>query len=291
MGITGQLARKEILDQAERRPAWAITLADLLLRKKRPAGVDQREGARLLTMAARSGLIDVLTGPLDGSRSHVVRSAMLADAPVAEQAFSAPVPGLDILGLAGQWPGHAAELTGAVITAAVLGAVNARHLARELPDEAIGDTEIPQQIKKSLCLEFMRLDRSAAEHATRIARQTLGQLDSADATAPLDAEGIVAIAGRGAWLYQLDTAVDPLLDMTLATRQPRHPRRGHPRPASGATRYKVDSTDTGSAGKGGAFTICSWWPGGHAGHDPVSQRIENEAGSDVFHPMNLMRSR
>jgi hypothetical protein len=41
MGITGQLARKEILDQAEGRPAWAITLADLLLRKKRPAGVDQ----------------------------------------------------------------------------------------------------------------------------------------------------------------------------------------------------------------------------------------------------------
>ena len=100
-------------------------------------------------------------------------------------ADSEPVPGLDILGLAGQWPGHAAELTGAVITAAVLGAVNARHLARELLDEAIGDTEIPQQIKRSLCLQFMRLDRSAAEHATRIARQTLGQLDSADATASL----------------------------------------------------------------------------------------------------------
>jgi hypothetical protein len=147
--------------------------------------IPRADAARLLTMAARSGLIDVLTGPLDGSRSYVVRSAMLADARVADQAFSAPVPGLGILGLVGQWPGHAAELTGAVITAAVLGAVNARHLARELLDEAIGDTEIPQQIKKSLCLEFMRLDRSAAEHATRIARQTLGQLDSADATAPL----------------------------------------------------------------------------------------------------------
>jgi hypothetical protein len=59
-------------------------------------------------------------------------------------------------------------------------------------------SSIPQQIKESLCLEFMRLDRGAAEHATRIARQTLGQLDSADATAPLDARGTVAIAGRGA---------------------------------------------------------------------------------------------
>ncbi|MDQ6944750.1 MAG: hypothetical protein M3256_00455 [Actinomycetota bacterium] len=32
MGITGQLARGEILDQAEGRPGWAVMLADLLLR-------------------------------------------------------------------------------------------------------------------------------------------------------------------------------------------------------------------------------------------------------------------
>lgn len=32
MGVTGQLARGEILDQAEGRPGWAIALADLLLR-------------------------------------------------------------------------------------------------------------------------------------------------------------------------------------------------------------------------------------------------------------------
>ena len=47
-------------------------------------------------------------------------------------------------------------------------------------------------------------------------------------SAPLDTEGIVAVAGRGAWVYQLDTAVDLLLDTALAAGQPRHPRRGHP---------------------------------------------------------------
>jgi hypothetical protein len=64
--------------------------------------------------------------------------------------------------------------------------------------------------------------------------------------------------------------------MTLATSQPRHPRRGHPRPASGATPYKVDSTDTGFAGKGDVHDLLVV-AGGHPGHDPVSQRIENEA--------------
>lgn len=32
MGVTRQLARVEILDQAEGRPGWAVTLGDILLR-------------------------------------------------------------------------------------------------------------------------------------------------------------------------------------------------------------------------------------------------------------------
>ena len=276
MGITGQLARREILNQAEGL-AWAITLADLLLRKNDPQSVisgkallgevgrylrraglanatdllaavsalgwipegelgklgrelqvPRADAARLLNGAARSGLIDVRTGSLDGSRSYAVRPPMLADALVAEQAFSAPVPGLDLSGLADQWPGHAAELAGTVITAAVHGALNARPLARELLDRAVGNTEIPPQVKTSLCLEFTRLDRSAADHVTRIARQAFGQLASGGTNVPLDAEGIVAVAGRAAWLYQLDTAVDLLLDAALAARQPGHPRRNDP---------------------------------------------------------------
>jgi hypothetical protein len=176
--------------------------------------VPRADAARLLNGAARSGLIDVRTGSLDGSRSCAVRPPMLADALVAEQAFSAPVPGLDLRGLADQWPEHAAELARAVITAAVHGAVNAQPLAREHLDQAMDNTEIPSQVKTSLCLEFTRLDRSATEHVTRIARQAFGQLASGGTDARLDAEGIVAIVGRGTWLYQLDTAVDLLLDMT-----------------------------------------------------------------------------
>jgi hypothetical protein len=34
MGVTGRLARSEILDQAEGRPGWAVALADILLRSK-----------------------------------------------------------------------------------------------------------------------------------------------------------------------------------------------------------------------------------------------------------------
>jgi len=275
MGINGQLARREILNQAEGRPAWAITLADLLLRKNDPQSVisgkallgevgrylrraglanavdvlaaisalgwvaegdlgklgrelqvPRADVARLLTGAARSGLIDLGRSP-DGSRTYYVRPPMFADALVAEQAFSAPAPGLDLRGLADQWPGHVTPLARTVITAAVHGAVNARPLARELLDQAIDNGETLSQLKTSLCLEFTRLDRGAAEHVTRIARQAFGQLASG-ADAPLDAEGIVGIASRGAWLYQLDAAVDLLLDAALAARQPSHPRRGDP---------------------------------------------------------------
>ena len=41
MGITGQLARSEILDQAEGRPGWAVALADLLLRSDGAASLLQ----------------------------------------------------------------------------------------------------------------------------------------------------------------------------------------------------------------------------------------------------------
>ena len=276
MGITGQLARREILDQAEGRPGWAIALADLLLRKNDPhslisgkallgevgrylrrAGlanamdvlaavsalgwVSERElgklggelqvpradAARLLNRAARSGLVDVRTGSLDGIRSYAVRPPMLADALVAEQAFTVPVPGLDLRGLADQWPGHVAALAGAAITSAVHGAVNARPVARELLDRALGAVEVSSEVKASLCLEYARLDRSAADHVVRAARRALGQLADGGTGVPLDAEGIVEIAGRAAALYQLDSAVDLLLDAALAAGQPRL-RRGDP---------------------------------------------------------------
>ena len=186
------------------------------------------DAARLLNGAARSGLVDVRTGSLDGIRSYAVRPPMLADALVAEQAFSLPVPGLDLHGLADQWPGHAAELAGASITSAVHGAVNAWPVARELLDQALGNTEIPPQVNASLSPEYARLNRSAAEHVISAARQALSQLAVGETGVPLDTEGIVEIAGRAAYLYRLDSAVDLLLDAAVAVGQPRHLRRGDP---------------------------------------------------------------
>ncbi|MEA2581102.1 MAG: hypothetical protein QOE83_1994 [Actinomycetota bacterium] len=39
MGVTGQLAKEEILDQAEGRPGWAVALGDILLRSKDPTSL------------------------------------------------------------------------------------------------------------------------------------------------------------------------------------------------------------------------------------------------------------
>jgi len=150
MGIAGRLARREILDQAEGRPAWAVVLADLLLRKKDPqslisgkallgeagrylrraglipSAIDvlavvsalgwvsepelgklgtelqlpRTDVAAVLGAAARSGLIDVRPGYPVGLRTYAVRPPMLADALVAERAFTVPVPAIDLHGLA-----------------------------------------------------------------------------------------------------------------------------------------------------------------------------------------------
>ena len=65
MGISGQLARREILGQAEGRPGWAITLADLLLRKNDPHSVISGkallgEVGRYLRRAGLANAIEVL---------------------------------------------------------------------------------------------------------------------------------------------------------------------------------------------------------------------------------------
>src|SRR6202020_2662388 len=99
--------------------------------------------ALLLGGAAQSGLIDVTTRPADGARFYAVRPPLLADALVAEQAFS--VPALDLRGLAEQWPGHAAEIARTAIAAAVHEAPGAQSVARDMLDAALGHPGIPSQ--------------------------------------------------------------------------------------------------------------------------------------------------
>lgn len=66
MGVTGRLARGEILDQAEGRLGWAISLADLLVRSDDPQGLLSgsglyREASRFLM---RSGATDLVLDAL-----------------------------------------------------------------------------------------------------------------------------------------------------------------------------------------------------------------------------------
>lgn len=278
MGITGRLARREILDQAEGRPAWAVTLADLLLRKNDPQSLIsgkallgeagrylRRAGliasaidvlavvsalgwisepelvklgaelqlpptdiAGVLDAAARSGLIDVRSGYTADLRAYAVRPPMLADALVAERAFTVPVPAIDLRGLASRWPERAGELARAVIRSSVLGARRARQLAEALLDEALGGDTVTVEAKTSLCLEFMRLDRRAGEHVLQLARESLDQVAGTGDVSGWELENAVSLAARAAWLYQIDAAIDLLLTASLADHRPENSQPGHP---------------------------------------------------------------
>lgn len=278
MGITSRLARREILDQAEGRPAWAVTLADLLLRKNDPqslisgkallgeagrylrraglipSAVDvlavvsalgwvsepelgklsaelqmpRTDIAAVLDTAARSGLIDVRPGYSTGLRTYAVRPPMLADALVAERAFTVPVPVIDLRGLANRWPERAGELARAVITSSRLGARRARPLAEVLLGDALGSDAVPVETRTGLCLEFMRLDRRAAEHALRLAQESLDQAAGIGNVSGWELEGALSLAARAVWLYQLDTGIDMLLTASLADRRPENSHPGHP---------------------------------------------------------------
>jgi len=278
MGITSRLARREILDQAEGRPAWTVTLADLLLRKNDPqslisgkallgeagrylrraglipgaidvlaavsalgwvsepelgnlgAGLQmsRTQVSAVLDMAARSGLIDVRPGYFVGTRSYTVRPPMLADALVAERAFTMPVPVVDLRDLASRWPDRAGELARAAIRSAVLGARSARPLAEALLGEVLASDTVPVETKTSLCLEFMRLDRRAAEHVLRLARACLDHTARAGDVSGWDLEDVVSLAARAVQLYQLDAGIELLLTASMSDRRPENSNRGGP---------------------------------------------------------------
>jgi hypothetical protein len=278
MGITGHLARREILDQAEGRPAWAVTLADLLLRRNDPqsllsgralvgeagrylrraglvpAAVDvlavvsalggvvdselgklgaelqlsRAEVAAVLRAAARSGLIDVQSAYPAHVHAYTVRPPMLADALVAERAFIVPVSAIDLDGLLRRWPDRVGELARIVIRSVLLGAGSARLLAETLLDEALGGHAVTDEMKTGLCLEFIRLDRRAAEHVLRLARESFDRVSVSAELSGWDLEPVVSLAAPAARLYQLDTAIDLLLSASLADHRPENSHPGHP---------------------------------------------------------------
>jgi hypothetical protein len=278
MGVTGRLARGEILKQAEGRPAWAVTLADLILRKDDawslisgqallgeasrylrrsgliPGAIDvlaivsalgcvseleltklgaelrlhRTDIAAVLNTVARSGLVDVRAGYAGGPRTYAVRPPMLADALVAERAFAPAASAIDFRGLADRWPERTGELAGAAITSALLGAPRTRQLAETLLDEALRSQVIPAEAKTHLCLEFMRLDRQAGNHVLRLAREFLNEVIAASETSGWELEGAVSQAARAAWLYEMDPAIDLLLDASVADHRRENSHPYHP---------------------------------------------------------------
>jgi hypothetical protein len=216
MGITGQFARTQILDQAEGRLGWAISISDMLLRapditslRNGQALFGQVQGyflragvpheaadllatvaacgevaepelgdvaselnmsrpqvVRLLAGAATSGLIDVLSrydfAQRRGIRHYVVRPPMLADALVAERAFKADVPGIDLRALAERWPGKLFAIAESVIDSALLGAPGARTDAEYFYELSAGAPDLPTGAGAHLSERFAQLDRQAA---------------------------------------------------------------------------------------------------------------------------------
>ena len=277
MGITSRLARSEILDQAEGRPAWAVTLADLLLRQNDPhsllngkallgeaarylrraglvpAAIDvlavlsalggvadpelgklgaelnlsRADVATVLTAAARSGLIDVRSGYPGHIHTYTVRPPMLGDALVAERAFTVPVPAIDLDGLTTRWPDRAGDLAHAVIRSAYLGASNARQLAENMFEDALGSAAVSADMKTGMCQEFIRLDRRAGDHVLRLARETFDNAVATSAGAR-DLEPAVSLAAQVARFYQADSAIDLLLDACLVDPRPENAYPGHP---------------------------------------------------------------
>jgi hypothetical protein len=162
------------------------------------------------------------------TRFYTVRPPKLADALVAERAFTVPVPVIDLSGLASRWPQRTGQLAQAAIRSALLGAVDARPLAAVLLESALGSDTVADDAKTDLCLDFIRLDRQAAERVLALARETLDLVMANGGTSGWEIEPAVRLAGRAAWLHQLDLAIDLLLDASLADPRPQNSHPGHP---------------------------------------------------------------
>jgi hypothetical protein len=282
MGVTGRLARSEILDQAEGRAGWAVTLGDILLRGRDPTsllngrallgqvqrylrrasiprgatdvlaavaatgnvtetelgelaaelGMPRWEMIGLLSDAAKSGLIDVephYDQPQRRNvRSYTVRPPMLADALVAERAFAAEVPGIDLRRLAQLWPAKSAAVAESAIDSALLGAHGARAEAGYFYEEVGRSSDTPQVTSVRLAQRYARIDREAARTVQGDARAAFGAWKAAGATSPWQIEPVIELSYLIARWYLVEDAVELLLDAALVDQRPLNPNPGHP---------------------------------------------------------------
>jgi hypothetical protein len=281
MGITGQLARIEILDQSEGRPGWAISIGDMLLRATDvtslrngqalfgqvqdyflragvpPEAADllaivaalgevaelelgdvaselnmsRPQVVRLLAGAATSGLIDVLSRYDFAQRRYIrhyaVRPPMLADVLVAERAFKANVPGIDLRALAERWPDKLLAITKSAIDSALLGAPGARTEAEYFYQQCAGSPDVPRGGVAYLSERFARIDRPAANVVMGNIRAAFTAWRAEAEAEPWEIEPVVELAFLLARWYLLGEAVELLLDAALTDLRPTNSHPGH----------------------------------------------------------------
>jgi hypothetical protein len=279
MGITGQLARAEILDQSEGRPGWAISMGDMLLRASDTTSLRNGQAlsgqvkgyflraalpneatdllaivaavgavteeelgdvaselnmsrpqvVRLLAGAAKSGLIDVQSRYDFAQQRHIrhyaVRPPMLADALVAERAFKADVPGIDLRRLADRWPDKLRAIAESAIDSALLGASAARTEAEHFYRLSMGLSDVPGAL---LSERFARIDRQAANVVLGNVRAAFTAWHADPEAEPWHIEPAVELAYLLARWYLVDDAVELLLDAALADPRPTNAHPEHP---------------------------------------------------------------
>jgi hypothetical protein len=289
MGISSQLARGEILDQAEGRPGWAVSLGALLLQSNKFAslldgkallgqvstylrragagtdpdetealatiaalgsvseaelgglastlGVSIKKLSRSITRAATAGLINVTSrySP-EAQRSlrlYQLRPPMLADALVAERAFAATVPTVDLEALSDDWPDRLLPLTEGAIDASRLGADGARPVADQLFERLLARlaSESPPEQLVEVSKKYAVLDRTAGDRVLLLCQATLDELlTSGREDIGWANQNAVELAAIVAGRYRSQPAVKFLLDSAVVDRRrqpqtPEHPLR------------------------------------------------------------------
>jgi hypothetical protein len=282
MRIMGQLARSEILDQAEGRAGWAVALGDILLRAqdassllsgkallgrverylRRAAlpqeatdllatvaavgeiaetelgelaselGVSRPQVVRLVADTAKSGLVEVRSQHDQAQgrniRRYGVRPPMLADVLVAERAFMADVPGIDLRVLVERWPAKLPAVAESAIDSALLGASGARSEAEHFFRQSIQLTDLPGGTVTRLAQRFARIDRRAAQLVSEQVRAAFEAWKAAGGTSPRQIEPIVELSFLVARWYLIEDGVALLLDAALVDQRPTNPNPGHP---------------------------------------------------------------
>lgn len=278
MGVTGLIARHQILDQAEGRPGWAVALADLLLRSgwtdlvtgnallgqvdgylrrsqlsadardllaviaalrgvsdeelgalSMATGIPRSEVGRLLRTAAQGGLLDVTsTRRGDGiTRNYNVRPPMLADAIAAEHYFGGDVPLGDFRQLVEDWPERRFQFALTACSAASLGFGQARSIVDGLVDNVL-NARTDHRLVGEVLERYLIIDEDAGQRVASLLAAEFDELDDETRCDGFRLQPIAELSHLLAARYQLEAAIELLLEMSLHDTRATNPHPSHP---------------------------------------------------------------